>query len=436
MHPKTPRSIPFILGSEFSERLSFFGMRSILSLFLVNQFFNPHGIAGLTAEANARSNAYTHAFSTLVYFTPLLGAILADWFIGKYRVIFAGVVIYTFGHLLLSVFNHSLPGFTMGLVILGFAAGCIKSCVAAFVGDQFDHGNSRLMSRGYGWFYFCVNAGGIVSIIIIPVVLQKYGGGWAFGIPGIVMAIAALTFYTGSRLYVKVPAAGIAKANFFRVKAFWRVMAVFAFIPIFWGMWDMNQSEWVLQATKLDLDLGVFGIRVLPAQVQAANGIFLLILIPVFNYGIYPLAEKAGIRVTPLRKIGAGMFCTALSFVIIALLEGRVQSGFHPSVWWQLMAHVLLASSEVMVAVTCLEYAYTQSPPAMKSTMTAIWFFTYSIGTTFTTYVNASIASHGMFSNFTGASYFWLFVGIMLGFTLLFAVVSPFIREKSWLADE
>ncbi|MHA4811059.1 POT-type proton-dependent oligopeptide transporter [Flavitalea flava] len=174
-------------------------------------------------------------------------------------------------------------------------------------------------------------------------------------------------------------------------KAFWRVLTVFAFIPMFWGMYDMNQSEWVLQATKLNLDLG-----------------------------IYPLIEKFGIKVTALRKIGSGLFITACSFVIIALLEAKIQAGLHPSAWWQILAYLLLTAREVMVVVTCLEYAYTQSLPSMKSTMTAIFFFTYPVGTAFTTYVNASIASHGAFRNFTGARYFWLFAGIMFGITGLF----------------
>jgi POT family proton-dependent oligopeptide transporter len=462
-----PKSIPFIIGSEFSERLSYFGMRSILSLFLVTQFFNPHGLESLSIEANARSNAYTHAFSSLVYFTPLLGAILADRFFGKYRVILVGSIIYTLGHLLLSVFNRSLPGFTMGLIVLGFAAGCIKPCVPANVGDQFDHTNVRLMSRVYGWYYFFTNAGATLSIILIPVILKNAGPAWAFGIPGVMMAIAAITFYTGRKLYVKVPPGGANKDHLLGIgwsvltsvftprggksvwqlaeekygaekvdglKAVWRVMAVFAFAPIFWGVYDMNQSEWVLQAAKLDLDLGIFNITVLPAQIQSLNGIFVLALIPTFNYGLYPLVEKIGIRITPLRKIGTGLFGTAICFTIIALLEEKIQSGQHPSVWWQVLAHLFLAGSEIMVVVTCLEYSYTQSPPSMKSTMTAIWFFTYSIGTAFTTYVNVSIASHGAFRSFTGAKYFWLFVVIMLGSAILFAIVSPFIKEKNFLA--
>ena len=425
---KIPAGIPFILGNELAERLSFFGMRSILSIFLVTQFFNPHGDAGLTVEANARSNAYTHAFSTLVYFTPLLGAILADWFFGKYRVILFGSIIYTFGHLLLSVFNHSLPGFTTGLVIIGLAAGCIKSCVVANVGDQFDDTNSHLMSKGYGWFYFSINAGSTFSIILIPVILERYGPGWAFGVPGIMMALAAIMFYAGRSKYVKVPASGIKKLRLRSIS--WRVLVVFAFLPIFWGMWDMSSSEWTLQATKLDLNLGIFGLRALPAQIQAANSLFLLLLIPVISYGLYPLVEKWGIKPTALRKIGAGLFVTALSFVIIALLERDIQAGAHPSIWWQILAYVLLSAAEVMVVVTCLEYAYTQSPPSMKSTMTAIFFFTYSIGTSFTTFVNASIASHGVFRHFTGASYYWLFVWIMLFFTALFAAISPLLTRS------
>jgi len=83
-----------------------------------------------------------------------------------------------------------------------------------------------------------------------------------------------------------------------------------------------------------------------------------------------------------------------------------------------------------------LEYAYTQSPPSMKSTMTAIWYLTYAVGTFFTTLINVNIANKGMFAYFTGDKYFWLFVGIMFFFVLLFILVSPYIKEKSYLAGD
>jgi proton-dependent oligopeptide transporter, POT family len=465
--PRIPRSIPFIIGNEFSERFSFYGMKSILAIFLVNQFFNPAANPALTQQAEAQSNYYNHLFSTLVYFTPMLGAIMADWFFGKYRVILVGSIIYTFGHFLLSIFDKSFDGFFLGLIVIAIAAGGIKSCVSANVGDQFDHSNAGLMSTIYSWFYFSINAGSMVSMALIPILYDRYGGGVAFGVPGILMALATIIFFSGRKMYVKLPPSGVKKENFITVsfywlksafakkaagetawgltekrygeertesiRAIWRVMSVFAFIPVFWALWDMNSAEWALQAAKLDLNLGIFGIKILPSQLQVANAVFLLVLIPIFNYGVYPLVEKLGIKLTPLRKIGAGLFTTGLSFVVIALIENSLQHGHQPSMWWQILAFIILSSGEVMVSITGLEYAYTQSPPSMKSTMTGLWYFTYSVGTFFTTLINKNISEHGFFAQFEGAKYYWLFVGIIMVFVLIFLFVSPRIKERSFL---
>ncbi|SEP05145.1 MFS transporter [Mucilaginibacter sp. OK283] len=462
---KIPRAVPFIIGNEFAERFSFYGMRSILAVFLVHQFFSHEN----PVEANAHSNSINHMFSTLVYATPLLGAILADWFFGKYRVILIGSLIYTIGHFLLSMFDTNLAGFQTGLIIIAFSAGAIKSCVSANVGDQFDHSNQHLMSTIYSWFYFSINAGSMVSLFLIPLIYDKFGAAWAFGVPGILMALATLIFFSGSKSYVKLPAKGINKDNFVSVsfytllcklspkapgtaweqaeakygydkvdgiKAVWRIMAVFAFIPVFWSLWDMNSAEWVLQSVHLDLNLGVFGWKILPSQIQTVNAVFLLAMIPLFNFFLYPLATKLGLKLTPLRKIGFGLLVTAGSFLIIALLQEKVDKGLHPSVWWQIFAYAILSAGEVLVSLVGLEYAYTQSPVSMKSTMTAIWYFTYSVGSFFNTIVNNSIANHGYFARFTGASFFWLFTGICLAFFVIFLFVSPRLKEKAYLVDE
>src|SRR3978361_614115 len=102
--PRIPRSVPYIIGNEFAERFSFYGMRSIIAVFLVHQFFNHEN----TTIANAHSKKIKYPFSQLVYATPLLGSILADWFFCKYRVILIGSLVYTIGHFLLSMFDTSL----------------------------------------------------------------------------------------------------------------------------------------------------------------------------------------------------------------------------------------------------------------------------------------------------------------------------------------
>ncbi|MFY8005553.1 MAG: MFS transporter, partial [Chitinophagaceae bacterium] len=336
--PKMPRAVPFIIGNEAAERFSFYGIRSILATFLVAQFFNPTNSPALTAVAEAKSNEQTHIFVSVAYIMPLIGGILADWFLGKYVVIFYVSILYSIGNLILALSTHNLQLFSIGLFVIAISAGGIKSCVSANVGDQFDKSNQSLMSKVYGWFYFSINAGSVFATLIIPLIYNKFGASLAFGIPGVLMCLATIIFWLGRKKYIIVKPSGIKKENFFfitisyivayfsnrngksvtevvqskfsaeaidGVQAVYRVLMVFAFIPIFWAMWDQNLSEWVLQATKLDLQ--VFGFTLLPEQVQTVNPLFLLMLIPVFTYGIYPLVEKMGIKCTPLRKIGAGL---------------------------------------------------------------------------------------------------------------------------------
>lgn len=464
---KYPKSIPFIIGNEAAERFSFYGMRSILATFLVAQFFNPTLNPALQTIAEAKANESTHFFVSLAYTMPFIGAIMADWFFGKYKIILYVSIVYCVGHLFLAMFDTDLSLFSYGLLLIAIGAGGIKSSVSANVGDQFTSSNQHLMSKVYGWFYFSINAGSVVSTMLIPYIYANYGAQWAFGIPGILMAIATIIFFSGRKMYVKIPPSGIKKDNFLfisgyallnfnkkkkgeslldvakikfdsekveGIKAVWRVMAVFAFVPIFWAMWDQNLSEWVLQATKLDRH--IFGYEVLPEQIQTVNPIFLLSMIPIFGYFVYPYFDRIGIKTTPLRRIGTGLLLTALSFVIIAFIQQKIDAGQHPSVWWQILAYFILSAAEVLVSITGLEYAYTQSPKSMKSTMSAIWLLTVAIGNIFTAGVNNSISNGGFFAKYSGASYYWLFVGIMMGFWVLFVLISPKLKEKSYINEE
>ena len=463
-----PKAVPFIIGSEIAERFSFYGLRSIMVTYMAVTFFNPTLNPLLTAEADAKANEMSHLFVTLAYFMPLVGAIMADWFFGKYRVILLVSILYTFGHFILSVSDSNYTIFSTGLIVIACCAGGIKSCVSANVGDQFDKSNEHLLSKVYGWFYMSINLGGTLAPLFIPLLKKYYGPGIAFGVPGILMAIATVTFWLGRKKYKRVPPAGIKKENFFTItlyallklfsrkpgqkvweavgekysaksidgiKAVYRVLAVFAFTPIFWALWDQNLSEWVLQATRLDLTL-VGDFKILPEQINFINPLFLVLLIPVFTSFIFPFLEKKGIKASPLRKIGAGLVVIGFSFLIIALLQEKIDGGGKPSVWWQILAYILLAASEILVSVTCLEYAYTHSPKSMKSTMSALYLLGISVGNLLVGLINGNIVSKGFFSQFTGAKYYWLFIGILAVSIVLFMLIAKSLPEKSYVGEE
>ena len=463
-----PRSIPFIISNEIAERFSFYGLRSIMVTYMAIAFFNPTLNPLLTVEADAKANEMSHMFVSLAYFMPLVGGIMADWFFGKYSVILFVSILYTIGHFILSVSGSSYPIFAMGLIVIACCAGGIKSCVSANLGDQFDKSNEHLISKAYGWFYMAINLGGTLAPLAIPELKKRYGPEVAFGVPGILMALATIIFWMGRKKYKRAKPAGIKKENFFTIsvyaliklfsrkpgqkvweavgekysaksidgiKAVYRVLAVFAFTPIFWALWDQNLSEWVLQATRLDLPM-IMGYQVLPEQINFINPLFLVLLIPVFTSLIFPFIEKKGIKVTPLRKIGAGLVTIGLAFVIIALLQEQVDAGGKPSAWWQVPAYILLAASEILVSVTCLEYAYTHSPISMKSTMSALYLLGISAGNLIVSLINGNIVSKGFFSKFTGASYYWLFIGILAASIVLYLLIAKRLPERRYVGVE
>ena len=135
------------------------------------------------------------------------------------------------------------------------------------------------------------------------------------------------------------------------------------------------------------MDLHWFGMTLLPSQVQTANPILILIFIPLVNYLIYPLMDRF-FTLTPLRKIGIGLFLTAGSYVIIWYIQKMIDAGGRPGVNWQFLAYIILTLGETMVSITGLEFSYTQAPNKMKSAVMALWLFTVSMGNFFTAAVN------------------------------------------------
>src|SRR6267142_1546096 len=302
---KMPPGIPYIIGNEAAERFSYYGLNSILVIFMTTYLANAQGQLDVMSETDA--NGWYHTFVSAVYFLPLLGAFLADAVLGKYRTIFWLSIVYCFGHFALSL-NDTRMGLVIGLGLIAFGSGGIKPCVSANVGDQFGESNKHLLSKVFGWFYFSINAGSFISTIACPFLLHdpRFGPRWAFGIPGVAMVIATISFWAGRKKFVHIPPAGLGflKQMFSRegLGALFRLAIVYVFVAVFWSLWDQSSGgSWTLQAQHMDLHW--FGMELLPSQVQTANPILILVFIPLVNYLIYPLMERF-FAVTPLRKIG------------------------------------------------------------------------------------------------------------------------------------
>lgn len=429
-----PKGIPFIIGNEAAERFSFYGMRAILVVFMTQHLMGSDGTPALMSEDEAKG--WFHLFVSAVYFTPILGALLSDVFLGKYRTIILLSLIYCAGHFSLAL-DDTRTGLAIGLGLIAIGAGGIKPCVSSHVGDQFGQTNSHLISRVFSWFYFAINLGAFISMLATPWLLAHYGSWAAFGTPGVLMLIATLVFWAGRYRFVHIPPAG---EDFVRESlsgigrsAIARLTVIYLFVAVFWSLFDQTGSSWVLQAEHLNRM--VFGVELLPSQIQAANPLLVMALIPLFSYVVYPAIDRV-MPLTPLRKIAIGMFLAAVAFSIPSWLEMRIAEGQTPHIGWQLLAYLVLTSSEVMVSITCLEFSYTQAPRKMKSFIMAFFMISISLGNLFTSAVNFLIENSQGGKLLQGADYYWFFTLLMLATALLFLWVVRYYKETSYLQHE
>jgi POT family proton-dependent oligopeptide transporter len=437
---KLPSQIPFIIGNEACERFSFYGMRNILTVFLI-EYLLVNEVPDEAART-ALAKAHFHDFVVGVYFFPLIGGYLADRYWGKYRTIFWLSLVYCLGNFCLALFVHSTTGFFVGLFLIALGSGGIKPCVAAMVGDQFTQETRSLASRVFQAFYWSINLGSFFASAFIPKLLKADWAGprVAFGIPGVLMLVATVIFWAGRKRYVQVPPTGPKPHGFLNVvwtrlrsgswdavlkahpesavdgtRAVLKVLLVFLPIPLFWALFDQKASTWVVQAKRMDGHLGtLFGWDVVfePSQMQLINPLLVMMLVPLMGAVVYPRLKLA-----LLQRMTIGMFVAASSWVVAGLVQRPLDQGVPLSIAWQLGPYVLLTLSEVMVSTSGLEFAYSQAPVEMKGTLMSFWLLTTAVG-------NLGVARASTLLTFTGAPLFFFWAGAAAVAAVVLAVIA------------
>ncbi|MGI5842662.1 MAG: oligopeptide:H+ symporter [Candidatus Xenobium sp.] len=451
---RIPRQISYIIGNEGCERFSFYGMRNILTVFLVTSL-----LAYLPeADREGAAKEVFHTFVIGVYFFPLLGGWLADRFWGKYNTILWLSLVYCLGHLFLAVFESSRTGFFAGLALIALGSGGIKPCVSSFVGDQFDQSNKHSAKVVFDAFYWIINFGSFFASLLMPIFLKGFGPSVAFGIPGLLMFIATVIFWLGRKHYVLVPPAPPNPHSFLNVSrtalaatpqgrtyamvAILTALASLGLAPQFgivialctamvafialgglgvWRQLDLARGThpdeavdgvravlrvlvlfflvtpfWSLFDQKastwiLQADLMAKPSWFQSSQMQALNPALVMILIPFNNLILYPTLARFGYQMTALRRMTSGIAFSGLSWVVVGGMQVILDGGTTFSIVWQVLPYALLTFGEVLVSATGLEFAYSQAPAAMKGTLMSFWNLTVTVGNLWVLVVNASV---------------------------------------------
>ena len=272
-----------------------------------------------------------------------------------------------------------------------------------------------------------------------------------------------------------------------------KICVVFSMVSFFWALFDQHASTWIEQARSMNLTLtvpywlgyGVFGatvaggiyggvwvmlhvsnvrvprfvnlgfvgllllmivgagaadlflremreVTVQAAQVAALNPLMVMLIIPLIHVGVWNPLRKRGIEVKPLARMTIGMFLAAVAFVIAALLQMRIEGADAGSVHilWQVGQYLVMTTAEVLVSVTGLEFAYTQAPRAMKSTIMGFWLLLVTFGNLIVAFLAPLQAKYAL------SEFFWLFSGLMGAAAVVFMVLAYFYQGRSYLQGE
>jgi POT family proton-dependent oligopeptide transporter len=449
-----PRQIPFIIGNEGCERFSFYGMRNILTVFLVSSLLSylPE------AERPGAAKEVFHTFVIGVYFFPLLGGWIADRFWGKYNTIFWLSLVYSAGQFCLALFVDHRIGFYTGLFLIALGSGGIKPCVSSFVGDQFDQTNKHRAKVVFDAFYWIINFGSFFASLLMPIFLRHLGPAIAFGVPGVLMFTSTLILWLGRKRYVMVPPAPPDPHSFLRVsrtalasgapglalavlgvaaamvslaltpKFGFVIAACMALVSVIAcggaGVWlqleraRAHHPQDAVDGVRAVLRVLVLFALVTPfwslfdqkastwvlqadamtkpqwfqsSQMQALNPLLVMLLIPFNNLVLFPALRRSGVAVTALRRMTSGIVFSGLAWIVVGVMQLVLDRGTPFTIAWQILPYALLTLGEVLVSATGLEFAYSQAPQSMKGALMSFWLLSVTIGNLWVLVVNAGV---------------------------------------------
>jgi dipeptide/tripeptide permease len=236
---------------------------------------------------------------------------------------------------------------------------------------------TKLRSEAFSMFYFAINVGAFLSQIAMPEIRTRISYSIAFLFPAALMVVAFAIFAAGKRFYaldtpgeypVKTPEERRQQWQVLR-----RLFLLFLLVTFFWAIFDQSATTWIFFA-KEHLDLHLFGAKVDPDQIQALNPLFIMIFLPLLTV----LWRFVNIRATD--KILIGFVLTAVTMGLHAVAAHlAVANATKVSLWWQVIAYLMLTWAEILISVTGLELAFTAAPKSMKSFITACWLLTVGI---------------------------------------------------------
>ncbi|KAE8341144.1 hypothetical protein BDV24DRAFT_151341 [Aspergillus arachidicola] len=442
---RVPDRIPWVVGLiivvELGERFTYFGLSGPLQNYIKNPYVPGADLPGALGKGQAIASALGNFFKFWAYASTILGAVVADQYVGKFKAIIIASGIYIVGLTILvatatpAAINggSAFGGLVASMVIIGLGTGGIKANVTPFCAEQYQRGSAFVktlksgervvvdpeltVERMFMWFYWAVNIGALSPLITVNVE-AKVSFWLAFLIPLIVIVLAAVVFLCSSNLYIKTKPQGspivetartvyvaMSERGFENAKP--SSLSQRGRLEKYSVASSANYTDqsvdgvkkgiracklfllfpfyficWVQIWNNLISQAGQMALHGTPNDLlQNLDPIALIIFIPLLDLVVYPTLRHFKIDFRPELKITVGFFMASMSMVYASVLQHYIYISPAQSihVWVQTPAYVLVAFSEAFVVVTGLEIAYTNAPESLRSLVSSLFWLTIGV---------------------------------------------------------
>jgi len=293
-----PKALYYLFFAELWERFSYYGMRALLVLYIVQKFYSD------LARNEADEIAYSiyAAFGALVYATPVVGGMIADKFLGYRKSIITGGIMMAIG-LFMMASEISELFFYAGLGFLVTGNGLFKPNISSMVGSLYEPGDPR-RDGGFTIFYMGINLGAWFSPIVCGWVAYNWGWGWGFAIAGIGMLLGLVVFQLGINTNVfgnkgVAPVSAYNSAKLFGfTKSFWSIVLSFVSVPFFTLLIFKSELSGYLLYVILAMVVLIVGKSFLEITRPEREKIIAIFILAVFSTIFWAFFEQAGSTIT------------------------------------------------------------------------------------------------------------------------------------------
>jgi POT family proton-dependent oligopeptide transporter len=423
--PAHPHGLYVLFFSEMWERFSFYGMRALLVLYLVDALDYPRGDA-LRVYAT---------YTGLIYFTPLIGGYLADRWLGARRAVVAGGSLMAMGHFAMAFPSLLYPA--MGLLIAG--SGLFKPNISVLVGSLYGPGDTRRDS-GFTLFYMGINLGAFLAPLVCGTLGQKIGWHYGFAAAGVGMVIGLTIFLMGWRgrraqgarvletqgltnETTRFKYSDPLSASSMRREEWERIAAIFimlVFVVFFWMGFEQAGGTMNLFADQRT-ERAIFGWEAPASYFQAINPLFILLLAPLFA-ALWARLDRSRWAISVVAKQALGMIILGLGFIVLAIADQRADVIGRVSVWWLVITYLFHTAGELCLSPIGLSMVTKLSPGRFISLMMGVWFTAMALAN----YLAGTL--EGLLAG-TGLRLYWFLVVTSIGAGTLLLMISPLVRR-------